>query len=357
MPPGGEKTEKATPKKRRDERKKGNIFLSKDAIAVVSLFGTFFTLKLLSGGITESIYDYFRLCFQYSQDIPTGQAFTVFRQLFQTGAILFLKCAGPIIAVSIVAAVAATFFQTKMLVSPESLKPKLNRINPIEGFKKLFSLKSIVDALKGILKITILLIIIYRFLENMMINFFNYLNTELGYACSHLFQSSVTMVIQILVAFTILAGFDFYFQWWDYERKLKMSKQEIKEEYKQMEGDPKIKAKIKETQRRMAQSRMMQKVPSADVVIRNPEHVAVALRYKPDIDHAPIVLAMGLDSLALRIVKVAEENHVPTIENVALARTLFAECELDQEIPPALYGMVADVLVYLYRLDAEAKKP
>ena len=356
MPPGGEKTEKATPKKRRDERKKGNIFLSKDAIAVVTLFGTFLMLNLLAGGITEDIYDYFRLCLQYSQDLPTGQASSVFRELFQAGIILFLKCAGPILAVSMIAAIAATFFQTKMLVSPESLQPKLNRINPLEGFKKLFSLKSIVDALKGILKIAVLLVIIYYFLKGMMIHFFNYLNTELGFACSHLFQNTMTMVLQILVAFTILAGFDFYFQWWDYERKLKMSKQEVKEEYKQVEGDPKIKAKIKETQRRMAQSRMMQKVPGADVVIRNPEHVAVALRYKPDIDNAPIVLAMGLDSLALRIVKVAEENHVPTIENVTLARTLFAECELDREIPPALYGMVADVLVYLYRLDTEERK-
>jgi flagellar biosynthetic protein FlhB len=356
MPPGGEKTEKATPKKRRDERKKGNVFLSKDAIAVVTLFSTFLMLKLLAGGIAEDIDDYFHLCLQYSQDIPTGQAAALFRPMFQTGVWILFKSAGPILGIAVIAAIAATFFQTKMLVSPESLKPKLNRISPIQGFKKLFSLKSIVDALKGILKISVLLVIIYYFLENMMIHFFNYLNTELSFACSHLFQNSITMVFQILVAFTILAGFDFYFQWWDYERKLKMSKQEVKEEYKQVEGDPKIKAKIKETQRRMAQSRMMQKVPGADVVIRNPEHVAVALRYKPDIDNAPIVLAMGLDSLALRIVKVAEENQVPTIENVALARTLFAECELDREIPPALYGMVADVLVYLYRLDTEERK-
>lgn len=356
MPPGGEKTEKATPKKRRDERKKGNIFLSKDAISVVTLFSTFLMFRLLAGGIAEDIHDYFRLCLQYSRDVPVGKAADLFRPMFQTGIWIFVKSAGPILGISVIAAIATTFFQTKMLVSPESLKPKLNRISPIQGFKKLFSLKSIVDALKGLLKISVLLVIIYYFLEHMMIHFFNYLNTELGYACSHLFQSSITMVLQILIAFTILAGFDFYFQWWDYERKLKMSKQEVKEEYKQVEGDPKIKAKIKETQRRMAQSRMMQKVPGADVVIRNPEHVAVALRYKPDIDNAPIVLAMGLDSLALRIVKVAEENHVPTIENVALARTLFAECELDREIPPALYGMVADVLVYLYRLDNENRK-
>ncbi|MCI8759415.1 MAG: EscU/YscU/HrcU family type III secretion system export apparatus switch protein, partial [Oscillospiraceae bacterium] len=143
------------------------------------------------------------------------------------------------------------------------------------------------------------------------------------------------------------------YQWWDYERQLRMSKQEIKEEYKQTEGDPQVKGKIKEIQRRRAQQRMMQQVPGADVVIRNPTHVAVALRYKPDKDQAPVVVAKGLDELALRIVKVAEENQVAVVENVPLARSLFAETDLDREIPPQFYGPVAEVLVYVLKLDQE----
>ena len=148
-----------------------------------------------------------------------------------------------------------------------------------------------------------------------------------------------------------MAALDFMYQWWDYERQLKMSKQEIKEEYKQTEGDPQVKGKIKQIQRERAQRRMMQQVPSADVVIRNPTHFAVALRYKPEQDAAPIVLAKGQDELALRIVKIAEENKVAVIENVPLARSLYASTELDCEIPPELYAPVAEVLVYIFKLD------
>ena len=155
----------------------------------------------------------------------------------------------------------------------------------------------------------------------------------------------------VIIAFVAVAAADFLYQWWEYERSLRMSKQEIKEEYKQTEGDPQIKGKIKEMQRRRAMSRMMQQVPQADVVIRNPTHFAVALRYKPDSDSAPVVMAKGQDEVALRIVKVAEEHGVAVIENVPLARSLFAEAELNQEIPPQLYGAVAEVLVYVFHLN------
>lgn len=197
--------------------------------------------------------------------------------------------------------------------------------------------------------------IIYQYLIGIFGELSRYLYADLASACQHLFEGAFTMVMQISVAFIVLAGFDFLYQWWDYERQLKMSKQEVKEEYKQMEGDPQVKGKIKEIQRKMAQSRMMQQVPGADVVVRNPTHFAVALRYKPEQDNAPIVLAKGQDELALRIVKVAEENGVPVMENVPLARALYAGAELDREIPAELYGAVAEVLVYLYRLDAESK--
>lgn len=149
----------------------------------------------------------------------------------------------------------------------------------------------------------------------------------------------------------VLAALDYLYQWWDYEREMKMSKQEVKEEYKQIEGDPQIKGKIKEMQRRMAQQRMMQQVPQADVVIRNPNHFAVALRYKLGVDSAPVVLAKGMDELALRIVRVAEEHSVVVIENVPVARALYAQTELNHEIPPELYSAVAEVMVYIYKLD------
>ena len=249
----------------------------------------------------------------------------------------------------------ATFAQTRLLVSGELMKPKFNRINPLEGFKRLFSLKSVINALKGILKISILMVIVYFSIENMFHESAKYLYVDLRASCTHLFSQGVSMVVKIALAFIALAALDILYQWWDYERQIRMSKQEIKEEYKQTEGDPQIKGKIKEMQRKRAQSRMMQQVPQADVVIRNPTHFAVALRYHPDEDAAPIVLAKGQDSLALRIVKVAEEHKVAVIENVPLARALYADAELDREIPPALYNPVAEVLVYIFRLNEKNK--
>lgn len=346
------KTEKATPKKRRDERKKGNVFLSNDAIAVVTLFGSFFVLKLTARSMAEQIQSFIRYCIACTTNVPIDGVQASLSEIGRQGMMVVVKTTGPILAVTAILAVAATFAQTRMLVSGELLKPKFNRINPIEGFKRLFSLRSIIDAMKGSLKIAILLIIIYRYLTGMIDIFVKYLNTDIGQACQDLFNRTFLMVLQIAVAFTVLAGFDFFYQWWEYERKMKMSKQEVKEEYKQIEGDPKVKGKIKEIQRKIAQSRMMQQVPGADVVIRNPTHFAVALRYQSERDNAPVVLAKGQDELALRIVKVAEEHNIKVVENVPLARALYSSTELNKEIPPEFYGEVAEVLVYLYRVDA-----
>ena len=201
------------------------------------------------------------------------------------------------------------------------------------------------------MKISILMVIVYMSIEGMFHESAKYLYVELLASAQHLFSEGMSMIVKIGIAFIALAAVDFFYQRWDYERNLRMSKQEIKEEYKQTEGDPQIKGKIKEMQRKRAMSRMMQQVPKADVVIRNPTHFAVALRYKPDQDAAPIVLAKGQDSLALRIVKIAEENKVAVVENVPLARALYADTELDQEIPPELYNPVAEVLVYIFRLN------
>ena len=343
------KTEKATPKKRRDERKKGNVFFSNDAVSVAVLLASFFVLKLTATPMVEQIYRFL----QYAMGLVAGAAHTGLQDNL-SGLVLemlktFLFAAGPVVAV------AATFFQTKLLVSGEALKPKFSRINPLQGIKRLFSLRSVIEALKGILKITVLLFLIYQFLVGIVDTFTKYLHTDLAVACAHLVDEGFQMVMQIAIAFVVLAGADVFYQWWDYERQLRMSKQEIKEEYKQMEGDPQVKGKIKEVQRRMAQSRMMQQVPKADVVIRNPTHFAVALRYHPETDGAPIVLAKGQDELAGRIVRKAEEHHIAIIENVPLARALYATAELNREIPPELYNAVAEVLVYLYRMDEKLK--
>ncbi len=350
---GDSKTEKATPKRRRDERKKGNVLMSKDAVAVSTLIGSLFMVQMMGSVMIDQVKGVLNLCFAYIAEGTVGMMPSVLNELFKIVVLAFVTVAGPFLAVTALLAIGVTFFQTKMLVAGESIKPKFNRISPLQGFKRLFSLRSIIEALKGILKITILLALIFNYFRSVILSFARFLDMELWQSCGVLFQDIITLVMQIAVAFTALAFLDYLYQWWDYERQLKMSKQEIKEEYKQTEGDPQVKGKIKQIQRQRAQQRMMQQVPGADVVIRNPTHFAVALRYKPEQDNAPVVLAKGMDELALRIVKVAEENGVATVENVPLAHALYDSTQIDREIPPELYGPVAEVLVYVLKLDRE----
>ena len=327
--------------------------MSRDAVAVASLLGTFAALWLVSGSFVEQLGGYMTYCFtSISQEQLVDDLST---ELAMQGVMVVIRTVGPVVAVAILFSVAATFAQTRFLVSTESLKPKFSRISPLQGFKRLFSLKSLVETLKNLIKIVILMVIIFLSVRDMFLEASHFLYTDVTASTAHLVQVAVTMIIRIIIAFIAVAALDFFYQWWDYEKNMMMTKQEVKDEYKQMEGDPQIKGKIKEIQRRRAQQRMMQQVPQADVVIRNPTHFAVALRYKPEEDDAPIVLAKGQDAVALRIVQIAEEHNIPAIENVALARALYAQTELNQFIPQELYGPVAEVLIYIFKLNGKLK--
>ena len=328
--------------------------MSRDAVAVASLLGTFITLWLLTGAFADQVGAFMTLCLSTAGERPQ-EISSIGGEMTVKGLVVVAKTVGPVLLVAIVAAVAATFAQTRFLVATESIKPKFSRISPLQGIKRLFSLKSIIETLKNLIKIVLLLAIIYLSIRDMFLESSRYLYTDLPVSVAHLVQVAVTMILRIIIAFVAVAAMDFFYQWWDYERQMKMTKQEVKEEYKQMEGDPQVKGKIKEIQRRRAQQRMMQQVPAADVVIRNPTHFAVALRYRPEEDDAPIVLAKGQDNVAMRIVAIAEENKISVIENVPLARALYAQAELNQFIPPDLYGPVAEVLVYIFKLNAQKK--
>ena len=340
------KTEKATPKKRRDERKKGHVFMSKDAVAVASLFGSLMVMRITFMRSMDSIRSFMSYCLTMSKNGWAGLSQGFLLQCFS----LLWQVAGPFLLAGAGLSIAATLAQTRLLVSFELIKPKFDKINPLKGFQNLFSLRSVVEALKNLLKVIILLYLIYSSLRGLVGISERYLYADLSGASTHLFREIFSMLLRVAMAFLALAALDIFYQWWDFEKQMRMSKQEIKEEYKQTEGDPQVKGKIKEIQRRMAQQRMMQQVPQADVIVRNPEHVAVALRYKPYVDEAPFVLAKGLDDLALRIVAVAEQHDITVIENVALARALYAQADLYHAIPTELYEDVAEIMVYLYKL-------
>ena len=348
------KTERATAKKRRDERKKGHIAKSQDVIAVVSLIAAYAMLQFLAPTFIEQTSSFMQYCMEMA-----GQASLtiegIMQELLGRIGILLVMTIGIFTVTVLIISIATTMYQTKMLVTTEPLKPKLNKLNPIEGFKRLFSLRSVIETAKNLLKIILLLWLICNNLMDMVAINYKYMQTDLSASVDHIFHSILTLIFQIIIAFGVLAVADIFYQKWEYERQMRMTKQEVKDEYKQLEGDPKVKGKIRERQQQMARMRMMQQVPHADVVIKNPTHYAVALRYRPERDNAPVVLAMGQDELALRIIKVAETNHVAVVENIPLARALYANAELGREIPPEFYGAVAEVLVYIFRLNNDKR--
>lgn len=343
------KTEKATPKRRQDERKKGNVLISKDIVTVASLIGTFFALEKLFPQMLAEIETYLFKAFYYAET-RTDITNDFVMQLGTETTLVFFQVVAPIVCISILFSIIATVAQTKPMFVVDSLKPKFNRINPLEGIKRLISVKSLFDVIKGIIKIIIIIVILYSFIMDSLLAISRTIQMDLLSSCVVLLDLMMSLVFRVCMAFAGISILDLFFQWWEHERQLKMSKEELKQEYKQMEGNPQIKGKIKEVQRKMAMSRMMQAVPEADVVIKNPTHFAVALKYNFEKDGAPILLAKGQDEVALRIIKAAEENDVYVLEDKPLARAIYATTDINQEIPADFYGTVAEILVYVYKL-------
>ncbi|WP_077612097.1 flagellar biosynthesis protein FlhB [Clostridium sp. Marseille-P2415] len=343
------KTEKATPKKRRDERKKGHVAVSKDVVMVASLLGTFMMLKMLFPFMYRTMRDYM---IKYVSLAPAAETLSDYTtRVYWDTTWAVIKGAFPILLVCIALAVLGTGVQTRFIFTKSNLAPKFNRLNPIQGIKNILSVKSLVELIKNILKIIILGAILYQIIKGDLRAVARTIDMDLRDSTVYVLNAIMDMIVKVSIVFLALAGFDYFYQWWDFERQIKMSKQELKEEYKQTEGNPEIKGRIRNLQRERARSRMMQSVPSADVIIRNPTHYAVALRYNIEKDNAPVLLAKGQDELALRIVAAGEENGVYVLENKPLARGIYASTKVGAEIPPEYYGMVAEILVYVYRMN------
>lgn len=345
----GEKTEKATPKRKQDERKKGNIFQSKEVVTVFSLIVVFYAFKFLAPLTISAIEGAIRSYIQISAGLETLTAAEV-QVFFLDGCAVFAMAAIPILLVSTLVSILLTGAQTRFLFATKLLAFKGNRINPLEGFKRMFSMRGLVELFKSLVKIIVLGVIIYRVLREQLPTFPRMMDMSVQQVMALTGSIILAIVQNTAVFFIFLAVFDYAYQWWEYEKNLRMSKQEIKDEYKETEGDPQIKGKIKERQQQMARRRMMQQVPTADVVIRNPTHYAVAIKYEQKSHSAPTVVAKGADLLALKIVEVAEQNNVVILENRPLARGLYDTVELDQEIPEKFFKPVAEVLAYVYSL-------
>lgn len=344
---GQEKTEQPTGKRRKDAKKEGNLFQSKDVVTVVMLFGVFYMLKLLLPMIYKTARD---VMVHFFQAVGETDPFSQSPHIFVYMVIQLLKCSTPLLLTSLFLGIVSHGVQTKFNVTFKPLQFKLSKLNPINGIKRMFGLKKLVDLAKNLIKISLLIALLYSLLKNDLDQTALMFDMSVMVSATYMLQLVFDLVKRVSLAFAVVAFFDYLYQRWDYENNLKMTKQEVKDEYKMTEGNPEIKGKIRSIQRQMALSRMMKNVPQADVIIRNPTHFAVALKYDPEKNGAPMVLAKGQDHLALRIIRVGEENGVFIIENRPLARALYASCEVDREIPPEFYGAVAEILVYIYRV-------
>ncbi len=344
----GEKTEKATPKKRQDSRKKGQVAKSQDVNTAIVLLAVFLVLTFTGSYLKNIIMYLLTHSFQEFMHMELTQSnvqtiyLTILKELF-----LFLA---PIMIAAVIAGVAANYMQVGFLFSTESIKFKLEKIDPIKGFKRIFSVRAIVELLKSILKISFVGAITFAILWFRKEEILLLSQKSVGASLETVASLTVQMGLTASAALLFLSILDYLYQKYDFEKNIRMSKQDIKDEYKNVEGDPLIKSKIKQRQREMAMRRMMQEVPQADVVITNPTHFAVALKYDDSKNDAPYVVAKGTDHIAQKIKLIAKENDVATIENRPLARALYSQADIGSAIPEEFFKAVAEILAYVYRL-------
>lgn len=345
-----EKTEKPTPKRRRDARKEGQVLQSKEVTSAFIFLAAFLGLKFFGGFLINYLIKISTDIYLSIKDINSLFNENNLMVSFLKGIRAFFIIIGPILAITFVTALVISYFQVGFLFTTKPLKIDLNRLNPVEGFKRMFSKKALMELVKSIMKVGLIGYVGYVFLFDNMYRILNLMNFGEESILTGFSNITSSFLIRIIFVIILIAFIDYFFQWKQHEKNLMMTKQELKEEYKQTEGDPLIKSKIKEKQRKIAMARMMQEVPKADVIITNPTHIAVAIKYDKDLYKAPYVVAKGKGLVAENIKKIAKENSVPIVENKPIARALYETLEIGDLIPENLYEAIAEILAYVYSL-------
>lgn len=348
----GEKTEKATPKKREDTRKKGQVAKSQDINTAILLFFMFITFIAVGPFWQERFTSLYTHVFtEYvTWNLTPDQIHLIFLDIIFYIAVTI----APVMGVAIIAGLASNLMQIGFLFTSEPLQMKLEKLNPISGAKRIFSVRAIVELIKSLLKITIVGAVTFSVLWESKDDIMMQAQSDLGSALSFFGSTTTRMGLSAAIALLVLGVLDYAYQRFDYEKNIRMSKNDIKDEHKNIEGNPLIKSKIRENQRQMAMRRMMSEIPDADVVITNPTHYAVAIKYDESKADAPYVVAKGADYVALKIREIAQKSQVMIVENRPLARALYANIEIGQTIDESFYQAVAEVLAYVYQVDQKA---
>jgi flagellar biosynthesis protein FlhB len=343
-----EKTEQPTPKKRQELKEKGEVAKSKELPSVAVLLAALISLSLFG----SFMFNHIQIIMKGAFSFPDIHNFNIpeFLKFSQNIIGRFIILLSPLFAAIFITAILSNVMQVGVIFSSESITPKLSKIDPIKGFGRLFSKQALMELLKSLLKLSIVGGIAFLTVKGEMKNFAILGDMELNSIFVYIFKIFFKIFIRCSLAMIVLVIIDYAFQKWDFENRNKMTKQEVKDEFKKSEGDPLIKSRIRSIQMDMARKRMMQEVPEADVVITNPTHFAVALKYDGSSMTAPKVIAKGSRKMAQKIKDVASEHGIPILENKELARNLYSLVEVGQEIPPALYQTVAELLAYIYRL-------
>ena len=345
----GEKTEKASPRKRDDSRKKGQVAKSADLTSSLMLFGMFLILFFFGPFLGKR----FVMVLEDGLSAQTvlvaveeGRVQEVMIEMLVQMSILV----APFFLTAVVIGILGNFVQIGALLSTESIQPKLDRINPLQGVKRIVSMKALIEFLKSVFKLLVIGVTSGTVLWNNKVEISRLTSEPIGDALAIIGHLTFLLGISVSIALIVLAVLDFAYQKFDFEKSIRMSKQDLKDEHKNTEGDPQIKGKIKQQQREMAMRRMMQEIPNADVVITNPTHYAVAIQYDDGKHAAPIVVAKGVDAVAFRIREKATAAEIPIIENRPLARALFAKSEIGMAVDESFYQALAETLAFVYQM-------
>ncbi len=351
---GGEKTEPATAKKLQDARKEGQVAKSQELNHAFGLLTLFVMLKLFISFIGEELLGIFQLIYKKIPDIINESiggisvytASTLINNVMGT----ILLILAPVFVIGFMVSLLSNILQVKWKVTAKPMMPKLSKINPISGFKRIFSKDSLFELLKSIVKIVVIIYVAYSSIKDHQNDLFLLYDIPLMQVILLVGTIVIDTGLKISLVYFIVGLGDFIYQRHKFKEDMKMTKQEVKDEYKNTEGNPEIKGRQRSKMREASQRRMMQNLPSADVVITNPTHYAVAIKYDAQQNAAPVVVAKGEDFLAQRIREAAKEHHIEIVENKPLARMLYANVDVGQEVPPELYQAVAEVLAFVYSL-------
>lgn len=344
---GEEKTEEPTTKRREDARKKGQVAKSTELVSALVFLMVFGFLRFFGTNMLGNIVSMMR--FSLSELSGPELGFLADHGRLVWSMTQFISIALPILLVALITGVAVNLAQVGFFVTTEPLTPNLERLNPISGFGRIFSKRSLVELLKSLAKMILVSLILWQGIQSYLPTFYNMMGQDVGVTGTIIIEAILDLAMRVALFQLVLAVFDYWFQRRSYEENIRMSRQDIRDEMKQTEGNPQTRARVRERQRSMSMNRMMQELPRADVVITNPTHFAVALAYRENEMQAPQVIAKGQDYMAQRIKAVAIEHRIMIVEDKPLAQSLYKSLEVGEYVTPEFYKAVAEVLAYVYR--------